>query len=209
MPDEKDIVEYIHKKNQHIIESTFVYKLDDPIRCYHKKDFNISDSKFVIAIVGSRLSIEIDDYFISIINDIFDLDPDILVVFMGIFDDYDQKKEVLGFQDRVINLGYQSDLRGMLNIADIYLNPIRKGGGTSAVEALAEEVPVITLANCDVAYAVGCEFQCDNIESVFKTILKYKNDRNFYNIKRKLAKERASQVINTESVIKNVLNSIK
>jgi len=49
------------------------------------------------------------------------------------------------------HLAFSSDLPGLFGICDLYLNPPRLGGGSSAAFALASGVPVFSLAFGDVA----------------------------------------------------------
>lgn len=205
---DKEIVDYIHARNQKVIESIFVYKLQEPLKKYKKSEFGIDENAFVIAIVGTRLGREINTKFIPTLQAILELDPSVQIVFMGSFKNYEEKLEIIGYGDRVKYLGHQDDLRGALNIADLYLNPIRKGGGTSGAEALAEGIPVITLGQCDVAYTCGGEFLCSSLEEMPQLVKKYMTDIEFYDSQTKKAKLQAERVGNTEEVLRDIFHQV-
>jgi len=205
---DKEIINYISKNNQRVIESIFVYKLEEPIKKYLKSDFGIEEQAFVIAIVGTRLEAEIDDEFIRILHQILESDPTIFIVFMGNFPDYEDAQVKIGYQDRVKYIGHQSDVRGVMNIAQLYLNPPRRGGGTSSVEALAEGVPVITLPKCDVAYSCGEDFYCASTKDMLKLIQRYMQDDEFYRVQKEKAYRQAERVVDTEAVLKNIIDIV-
>ena len=206
-PD-KDIVNYIHQRGQNIIESIFVYKLKQITTAHRKEDYGFSDDNFIIAIIGTRLHYEIDKVFAGILNKILELDEKICIAFIGIFNNFDNIKGNIGYPDRVKFLGYHEDVRGILNIANLYLNPPRKGGGTSAVEAMAEGIPLITLPNCDVSYASENQFQCISIDDIPELVIKYKNDADFYKAQSQKAIDQAEKIINTEKVLNEIINKI-
>lgn len=204
-----EILQYLADQNQKVIESIFVYKLDEPIRRYKKSDFDIDEKSFVITIVGTRLGVEVNDEFIPVLKKVLELDPTIVLVFIGICTDFEEKRKKIGFGDRVKYIGHQKDLRGVLNIAQLYLNPPRKGGGTSSVEALAEGVPVITLGSCDVAYSCGEAFECASIDEMPELVHKYMTDKEFYENQSKRAKIQSESVVNTEEVLRGILSKIE
>lgn len=69
-------------------------------------------------------------------------------------------------------LGFVKDLQNTMSIGDLYLNPPRTGGGTSATYAINNEIPVLTLPNCNVALR-GEEFVCSSLEKFPEIIYKY------------------------------------
>ncbi|MBB2184186.1 glycosyltransferase [Lachnospiraceae bacterium MD1] len=206
---DKHIVDYLYKRNQEIIESTFVYKLNDPIKKYNREEFDINENSFVVAIVGNRLEYEINDKFIVDLKNVLERNNSVCIVFIGNFDNFDIIKDKIGFNERVKYIGYHEDLRGVLNIADVYLNPPRKGGGTSAVEAMAQGLPVITLGECDVAYAAGENFIYETYHSLPEVISKYKDDYEFYKSRSEQAILQATKVVDTKNVIQNILKVIE
>ena len=206
---DKEIVNYIHERKQSIIESIYVYKLDEPITLHKREDYGYLKDEFIIAVVGTRLDHEIDTEFAKILNTILEIDKKIRIVFMGLFDNLTDRRKDIGYSDRVDFLGMQDDLRGAFSIVDLYLNPPRKGGGTSAVEAMSEGIPIITLPNCDVSYASANQFNCASIEEMPVLVERYKNDVKFYNAQSKKALYQAEKLINTKMVLSGIINNIQ
>lgn len=206
---DKEILDFLHERNQKVLESIFVYKLEEPKRRYRKGDFGIAESAYVIAIVGTRLDLEVKKPFISTLRTILEMEPNIYFVFFGYFDNFEEVRELIGHCERVLFAGHQSDLRGALNIAELYLNPPRRGGGTSASEALAERIPVITLGDCDVAYTCGEDFLVNSLEDMPGLILKYKHDEEFCCRQKEKAYQQMQKIVDTEGVLREVLRQIE
>ena len=91
------------------------------------------------------------------------------------------------FTKRLFYLGYCEELMKTIGCLDLYLNPKRMGGGYSSVYALVEEIPVVTLPDCDVAYNVGEEFTVQNYQKMIETVCRYVDDKKFYQKKQKSA----------------------
>jgi glycosyltransferase involved in cell wall biosynthesis len=209
--EERDepVLKFLEERNQKVIESLFVYKLEEPIKKYSKNEFGISENAYVIVIVGARLDQEIKEPFISIMKTILKLDPRICFAFIGNFKKFEERQRCFEEKNRLIYLGFQDDLRGVLNIAELYLNPPRKGGGTSAAEALMEGVPVITLGKCDVAYTSGAEFLVESLEGMPELVRRYMEDEEFCRDKKEKAYQQAQRVVDTEAVLRAVLTQVE
>lgn len=69
-------------------------------------------------------------------------------------------------------LGMQNDLSTIYKVCDLYLNPLRRGGGTSAVEAMYNKLPVVSINYGDVALNTGDEFCVSSYVEMEQTILK-------------------------------------
>lgn len=123
-----------------------------------RADFSIPEDAFACVIVGNRLDIEVDDRFVRILEEILDRIPRGLVLLAG---------EVASLSERLARsrhagalrcLGHVSDIRGLLSVCDVFLNPQRTGGGGSVAHALVEGVVPISFTNGDVASVVGAAF---------------------------------------------------
>lgn len=199
-----------YKLNKHeIIESTFTFELHPIKKYYERKEFNISNDKYLIAIVGTRLDIEIDQSYIKVIKKVLAIHPRIHIAFIGNFNRYTEtisNDELL--KERCTYLGFQKDLRGVLQFCDLYLNPKRKGGGTSGVEALAEGLPIVTLDECDVAYAVGRKYVCqDELEYINRVV--YYFDKSKSDKGKQKDEKRLEQLLDTKGAIENMLRKIE
>ncbi len=119
----------------------------------------LSPDDFVIAMVGNRFNSEITPAVADMMVRIKQAVPPVKFVLAGKFDEFDDWIEHhVALKDCVLFTGFQTDLPSFLSVADIYLNPPRQGGGTSAAYALAKKIPVITFEGGDVASVTGPDF---------------------------------------------------
>ncbi|OON99202.1 MAG: hypothetical protein ATN35_01805 [Epulopiscium sp. Nele67-Bin004] len=154
-----------------------------------KEEFEIDKSKFVMAIVGNRLDIELKSYYLELLERIIKIDSSVYIVFIGTFDYEGLFANRPIILKNSIHLGYQENLKSTLTMCDLFLNPPRKGGGIGALWAIQVDVPVVTFGNCDVALNVGENFICEDNEEYFQTIKKYVIDKEFYKLKQQQCKE--------------------
>lgn len=212
--ENKYIIEYLDYKSQ--IE--YFYNLRMPIRNssrqYSKEDFGFKKDDFLIAIVGNRLDEEICEDFEKLLFRILEIKNNIKLVFIG---EYSQYINVFNEQDitkRTVFLPYQEDLLAVMNIMDIYLNPIRKGGGISATYALFQGVPVLTLRNGDVALYVDNNEICDDLNEMYnevKELLESKEKYHKWSEKVRIRQEdiNNSLVYETRKLVHRVKQMIK
>ena len=99
---------------------------------------------------------EVTDDFLKMLRGV--LSPQIGVVFIGKFETYEKVAERYpNIRQYMYQLGFCSDILSKLEICDLYVNPTRKGGGTSAVEAMSKGLPTISVSYGDVAGIIGEE----------------------------------------------------
>lgn len=135
----------------------------------------------------------------------------IQIAFMGKFDTYDEKIErFTKVKNSSINLGKQMDALAVIECCDLYVNPKRSGGGSSASEALYKGVPVVTLSSGDVSVAAGSAFWVEDYQQMKDKIIEYVIDKKFYEWKARIAKERAKKLLDSQNEfgesIKEILN---
>lgn len=186
------LVSYLNSKSQFILESLNyingtgqIVKDIGPLgglrkalgKDYKKKDFNISEDKFAACIVGNRLNAELTQDFINMLEEIADENEKIQYVIIG-----ECSNDIFPctLKARVSYLGYQTELLDVLKVMDLFINPVRKGGGGGSVCSLQMGTPVVTLKGCDVYACVGDDFACDSLGDMKNIILKYINDNAFY-----------------------------
>ena len=128
------------------------------------------------------------------------------MAFVGKFLTYEKYiKEIPELERKVYNLGFADDLLAWMEVCDLYINPNRIGGGTSAAEALFKGVPVITMRYGDVYVLAGEEFSTESYDTMPQLILKYKNDKDFYHKMSELAKERGKSLIDSAENFQQVI----
>lgn len=143
---------------------------------YEPADFNVPNDSFIIAIVGNRLTTEINHEFIQIMSEIARREKKVYFLIIGNCSiEFDQGV----LKGRVRKLGFRKDLMDILKLAHLFLNPPRKGGGGAAAYAVVTDCPVVTLPNCDVAN-IGEQFVCESLDQFPELVSKYCNDKAFY-----------------------------
>jgi hypothetical protein len=193
-------------KEENIIVSRFAFELKNQFKKFSKNQLSIPNNKFILSVVGNRLNFEIDDDFLSMLDDCCN-ELNTFVVFISNYEfNNEQKKQYKYLYRNSKSMGFQNDLLAIMEHVDLYINPKRKGGGSSAIYALYKGKPVITLNYGDVANNVGDEFCCETYSEMYDLIKKYKLDKDFYLKQSKIAKERALILTDFNEFIKNILD---
>lgn len=146
---------------------------------YNREELGLPQDKFVIAIVGNRLDMEIGDKFSELMKSILTENPDCVFAVIGTVTELREYFEQTEYQERFFYLGYCPDLLGIYSVMDLYLNPERTGGGWSSAMALMAGVPVVTLPNCDVAYNVGEKFVVSGYPEMKAAVNRYMTDSDY------------------------------
>ena len=107
------------------------------------------------------------------------------------------------------NIGYCDDILSRIENCDLYVNPTRKGGGTSCVEAMYKGLPVVSVNYGDVAVNAGDEFCVSDYEEMKKQIMKYYTDKEYYSKMSTKAKERVKILLDTESEFERIIREVE
>jgi len=207
--DEVNLLKEFGFDENHVINARFTMTGFKPqTSILTKKAIGVSDEKFILLIVGARLNEEItNEFIIMLLNTV--IDTNIYLVFAGSFSSYSKycnKYPVLLYYSSY--LGFQSDMLAVCDVCDLYINPLRSGGGTSSVEAMYKGVPVVTINYGDVALAVGNDFTVETYEEMSNKIIRYASDQIFYNCMSEKAKIRAKLLMDTDTNIKDLINKV-
>ena len=97
----------------------------------------------------------------------------------------------------------------MCKVIDLYLNPPREGGGTSALYAMAAGKPVVTVNYGDVFKNCGDEFAVENLAEMYECIKRYTEDSIFYDRMAELAYRRAQEYEDVEKNMKELLDTLE
>ena len=192
---------WIEKHNlptDHIIESLFTSAFKEQTHLYTREQLGLPDNRFIVVLVGGRLDYEID---LNCMDVLYQLTGNgIFIVFLGKFDKYETYAEQNEtFKINSINLGFQEDVLAVDECCDLYFNPKRVGGGTSVAEALYKGLPVVTLDYGDVGVGAGPDFHVKDYEEMYKKIIRYSQDKDFYEKMSKRARERAVELMDSKS----------
>ena len=203
-----DILRKMNKPSEHLIAGRFTFSFKEQQHKYSRSELGIKEDEFVLVIVGARLEIEFTWEFMEMLESIADEKTKILAV--GTWDSYaDRVKKYTNLKERMVSLGHCEDVLAILDNCDLYINPIRRGGGTSAVEAMYKGKPVVTVDFGDVAGIVGEDFVCNDYEEMKDIIKKYKTDKDYYESQSQKAKELARECMDSENEFMRILSEYK
>ncbi|MCW2243736.1 glycosyltransferase [Azospirillum canadense] len=118
-------------------------------------DHGLGNAPFVFCVVGTRLDLEVTAEFLDVADAILDRCPGALMAFAGAAVELPARLAATRNAARMCSLGHVADIRAFYRRCHAYLNPSRQGGGGSAAYAIAEGLPVVTLAWGDVASVAG------------------------------------------------------
>ncbi len=197
---------------QKVIETNynFVYRANDTI--YTRSAYGIPEDAFVMVVIGYRIGDEIDKHFLEVLSYCYKeygQKHNIYIVIVGAVED-ERKSYILNYipvdnRSHMIFTGQLKNASEFIKVSDLYLNPDRNGGGRSSFESLLFGVPVVTLSNGDVSYAVGDEFCVNDYDDYRKTIGRYLENKDFYNSQRKRAVERGKVLENMTETLRRIL----
>ena len=193
---------------QSLIKTVFSFKLPDLSREYTRKDFDIPDDSFCLAVIGNRLDEELNDEFFVFLQDVLQSD-NCFVCFIGGFDYESALKKYPVLNRKSTWITYTKDLLDVMRLMDLYVNPRRMGGGTSALYAMSQGKPVITVDYGDVALNAGKEFCVKDYSEMIGIIKQYIGDRSYYKDMSVIAQKRAGILTNTEDNMMRQINEIE
>lgn len=177
-------------KDYDVIESRFTFELKPQRSTFLRKELGIPEEAFVLIVIGTRLQFDITDKFMEMLQQV--CAEGCYVIFAGIMDNHIElmKRYPIVAKNSLFK-GYCEDILALMEICDLYVNPDRAGGGFSVIEAFSKGKPGVYLKKGDVYTAGGQDFAVDNLDVMAKQILRYKDDKEYYDRMAKLAKERA------------------
>ncbi|MBI3229655.1 MAG: glycosyltransferase [Burkholderiales bacterium] len=124
-----------------------------PHQALNRLNVNVPPDAFILVCVGYRLGQEIAGEWAQRLCQFLAQRPDALLLLLGTADIPDAMQSV--DSEQIIALGNQENVAGILDCCDIYLNPVRMGGGFSVLEAMAASLPVLALADGDGGKKLG------------------------------------------------------
>lgn len=185
------LLERMGKDRNHIIPGRFTFSLKPQTKHVTRAALGMDDDAFALAVVGGRLTDEVTDDFLFMLERVVDALPSDKRIVCGLigghkdFEGLLSRHEKLG--DVLINVGFVTDILATVEVFDLYVNPIRRGGGTSVVEAMSKGLPAISVNYGDVAGIVGPDFCCESYDDMVEVILNYITKPLFYQSKSHVA----------------------
>lgn len=205
---EENLLALLGKTKENIIVGRFTSSLKPQINKYTRKELDIPEEQFVIALIGGRLTQEVTQEFITMIDYI--LQKGVMLMIIGKMDNYEDicRKDSI-FGQNAVYLGEQDDVLAILELCDLYVNPKRAGGGTSVIEAMYKGCPAVTLNSGDVALGAGPDFCVDSYEEMQKQIFRYMEDKKFYREMSIKAKKRAEYMLDSANAFMEIIHQFE
>ncbi|MFM1959454.1 MAG: hypothetical protein RL588_971 [Pseudomonadota bacterium] len=133
-----------------------------------RASIGIPEGAFVIATVGNRLGVEMDEAYITGVELAMRDRPNAFWLVVGGLPDYllAAFEQVLG--DRFLHVPFSRELDRLMTTVDVFANPFRAGGGYSASIALGAGAAVLSLARGDVSSLIPDSFVASDEEEYFR-----------------------------------------
>ncbi len=168
---EKAMVERFGMEKVKVIEAVYNYDMPAQSLEYSRTDFDLQADDFAIAIVGTRLNEEITADNIELLERIAALDPRIRLVFAGgISGETVDHIATRVPRSQLRTPGLIKDVPAFYEHMDVYVNPKRTGGGSSAAFALGKGLPTFTLNRGHVADLTHPDFVCETVEDMLAAL---------------------------------------
>lgn len=203
------ILHAMGKSEDSVIYSVFTSGLKEQTEHITRKELGIEEKCFVMAVIGARLDAEVTESFCDMLEEV--LEDGMQVVFIGRFEKYYEinEKKYPNLKKYSKYLGFCSDILSRLECCDLYVNPIRSGGGTSSVEALYKGIPVVTTEYGDVATNVGEAFWVKDYEEMKLRIKQYRYDIDYYHRQSKYALEKVKGLLDTDGEFVRIISEME
>lgn len=191
-----------------IIEDLFTFELREQTHHYTREEFHLPKDKFLLLVIGLRLDADVKDEFIEAMLETFQWRTHL--VFVGLFNTYEEMcKKYKSLEKHSSYLGLQDDILAITELGDLYVNPMRVGGGFSIIETFYHGKPGVTLSYGDVAAAAGNEFCVNNYQEMIEKIHQYIFDKDFYCYMGKRAKERYIKMTDSVPPMEHILKEME
>lgn len=191
-----------------VIESRFTFELKEQTHSFTREQYHIPKDAFVLVIVGIRLDYEISAEFTELL---IELEQEgFFVVMAGKFEQYSkwcEKDPIL--KENTNFIGYCDDMAALMELCDLYINPVRLGGGFSVIEAFAKGVPGVYTRTGDVFVSGGADFAVDTLNEMKEQIKRYRSDASYYQEMSIKAKDRAKLMTSSEDAIRDLNDAIE
>jgi hypothetical protein len=130
-----------------------------------------NENNFIMATVGNRLGIDLDEAFVTGMEAILKDHPECVWLVVGALPEHLIYAFEQGFGFQFRHIPFEAQLSELMTVVDVFANPFRPGGGNSANNALTAGSILLTLAEGDVASLVPPEHRAVDQEDYFERLL--------------------------------------
>ena len=201
---EAQLLGKIGKSRADVLCGRFTSSLKQQRENYTKAQLGIPENKTILAVIGGRLTQEMDAAFIQMLDGV--LSEGAVVVIIGVMNRYEEicQNDMI-FRENSVYLGMQEDVLAILDCCDIYVNPRRIGGGTSVIEAMYKGLPAVSIEYGDVALGAGKEFCVADYAAMQAQLLRFIKDKAYYQEMSGKAKQRAAYMLDSDSAFTEIV----
>lgn len=166
-----------------------------------REELGLPEKHFVYAVVGNRLSDECDNQFFTCLDTICSAGG-IHIFFIGPYADLKAvTREYTYLRENYSHSEREDDLMAAYHQCDGFINPMRKGGGSSAVFAMQAGLPILTLPKGDVSIA-GSKFpQINSFDELADVATSLHRDADLYDRYRALALVGAKELTQFDDIV--------
>ncbi|MEE3466928.1 MAG: hypothetical protein VZQ83_00655 [Eubacterium sp.] len=179
-----------------------------PNGTYKKTDYGINENTFLMITVGVDLSRLIPDGFMEMMEKLLENTDDICWMIVG--PDHLRIDKRLVENKKVIHIYSEPNLGELYQMADIYLNIPRKGGGLGIAEAIINELPILmNTYESDGMMWMGKENTVPGDELDLRNeIMLIHDDKNVYNKYKEMIKKRKEYLLGNKKKAAEMWKSI-
>lgn len=191
---------------QHLFTSTPGYHKPAKFSEMTKSQYGIPENSFLFAVIGGRLGSEVDVKFRQVLANIIKAQPRAHFVFAGKFEGFeDAFADQPQIKDHCHYIGTVSDIMALYDICDVYLNPTRKGGGSSAAQATMAGLPILTLPTGDVGFMAINFPDIADYNELTQVSVNISNDPSFLKTYQGYAEKEANRLNTRNAYIERIL----
>ncbi|MCR5418328.1 MAG: glycosyltransferase [Lachnospiraceae bacterium] len=197
-----------HLTNDHFVKEVFTFTFKPQSNTYTRKELGLPEDGMITIACSGRLNEEADEQFMRFVKKL--AENGIYTAFAGGFSKlahYADTDPLM--KEYCIDLGYQTDMMGVYECCDVYLNPYRSGGGCSAAEALSKGLPALSMNYGDAGVSVGDDFHFADYEAMVKEAVRLKEDPAYYHMKSEQAKVRAALLTDSARAFSSIMHAIE
>ena len=127
-------------KAEQVVRMQPTYSMGEPYRIFCRSDYALNENDIVCVTVGTRLQTEITKSLVNGMCEVMAENKNIKWLIVGT----EELPFASDLPEGIRFIRYESDLPGLYQICDIYVNPLRVGGGITVAWAVMSGLAIVT-----------------------------------------------------------------
>ena len=197
------------KTENNVISAVFSSRLAAQKKVATRAELHLPENARLGVVIGGRLNVEVTRDFLIMMREC--MEHGLYLLFLGdVSSICEDIHDVLGeYEDHVIRPGMVSDTLMYLDHCYLYFNPIRRGGGTSSVEAMSKGVVPLTTEYGDVYTNVGDDFLVQDYKDMAQQAIRLMDDEVLYQELSEKAVLRSERMLDSTKAFEEVMNEFE